>query len=213
MSKSKIITLQKTIYLCGQSREEGGCAYTNSNVKMSVSNVVMSDKKMEVEYNFNKKPWEYYPNYVNPEAKTEDFMSIGWNGLLKIMPHIDRDKNVECLVTIQFDEKDVVTWDSLYEIHKYDADEIKELQMYNFHCESDFYAVNKDNGDIMMCKGSNSLDWEIDDGYIKWDCDRENGTVLSWEDSPIHDLFPSSANDGHGVGVPYKMRIIVDAIV
>lgn len=214
MSKSKIITLQKTIYLSGQDREEGACVSPYSNIKDIVHRVIMSDKKMNRgEYNWqDKKPWEYYPNYVNQKAKIDYHDGHGWNGLMKVMPYLDRDENVECLVTVQFETKDVSYWDEEHQIEKYNADEIKELGMYNFHCESDFYAVTEDNGYTMICKGQNSLDWEIDDGYVKWDCDRQNGGWIS-DDSPLADMFPGSNTDGHGVGEPYKIRIIVDAIV
>ena len=208
MSKSKIITLQKTVYLSGQNRDEGACVQPNSNLLGKVHHEIMSDQKMTRHYKFDLQKWEYFPTYENKEAKTDFYDFSGWNGLRKIFPFVDRDSNVECLVTVIFDSKDTCGYDDECQIDEYE----KMEELYNFHAESDYYAVSKDNGDIMLCRGDNSLFWEIDDGYIKWDCNREEGGLI-WGDSPLKELFPESETDYHSVGKPYKLKIIVDAII
>lgn len=206
--KNQTITLQKTVYLSGQDRPEGACVHFNSNIKENVHRDIMSDKKMDVHYNFDRKEWEYYPDYKNKEAVVDYYNNPGWNGLRKIFPFIDRDKNVECLVTVIFESKDVESWNDKCRIDSY----CQEKELYNFHAESDYFVVDKDYNDFMLCKGKNSLFWDIDDGYIKWDCNREEGGII-FDDSPLLDMFPHSNTDSHSVGIPYKCRIIVDAII
>ena len=206
--ENKTVVLQKTVYLSGQSREEGACVQPNSNILYNVHHEIMSDKKMNIQYKFGLQKWEYFPTYENKEAKTDFYDFNGWNGLRKIFPFIDRDSNVECLITVIFNAKDVCCYNDECQIDTYE----KMEELCNFHAESEFYAVSKDNGDIMLCKGKNSLYWDINDGYVKWDCNREDGGLI-WDDSPIKELFPESKTDSHSVGIPYKLKIIVDAII
>ena len=206
--KNKTITLQKTVYISGQDRAEGACVQPNSNIIERVHHEVMSDKKMDVQYKFDIPEWEYFPTYENKDARIDFYDFGGWNGLRKIFPFIARDKNVECLVTVIFESEDVEFWDDDCLIDNYSQD--KEL--YNFHAESDFFVVETRYKEFMLCKGKDSLDWEIDDGHIKWDCDRENGGLI-YDDSPLTNLFPSSKSGGNGVAKSYKCKVIVDAVI
>ena len=206
--KNKIITLQKTVYISGQDRDEGACVQPNSNVMGRVHHEIMSDKKMNVQYKFDLQKWEYFPTYENEKANKDFYDFSGWNGLRKIFPFIDRDGNVECLVTIIFDSKDVDDWDETYVVDKYTY----ENELYNFHAESDYFVVETGYNEFMLCKGKNTLFWDVDDGYVKWDCDRGNGGII-FNNSPLLDMFPHSKYDGHSVNIPYKCKIIVDAII
>ena len=206
--KNKTITLQKTVYISGQDRDEGACVQPNSNVMGRVHHEIMSDKKMKVQYKFDLQKWEYFPTYETKEAEIDFYDFSGWNGLRKIFPFIDRDENVECLVTIIFESKDVDNWDETCLVDKYTY----ENELYNFHAESDYFVVETRYNEFMLCKGKNTLFWDVDDGYVKWDCDRENGGIIL-DDSPLIDMFPLSKQDGNSVNIPYKCKIIVDAII
>lgn len=205
-----MITLQKTIYLSGSDREEGASVKTPgfSCHLESVQRDVFSDVKLDVEYNFNKKKWEFYPEYktTNKEALISYYDSTDWSGLRKLFPFVSRDENVECIVTIIFDEVDVYDYEEDYKIDKYE-----KPSDFNFHCESDFYAVTVSYDEIMLSKGENLLDWEIEDGYIKWDCLRREDGALIFKSSPFIDFFPRSSTGEHSIGIPYKMKIIVDS--
>ena len=63
----------------------------------------------------------------------------------------------------------------------------------------------------MLSKGENLLDWEIEYGYIKWDCLRREDGALIFKSSPLIDFFPVSSTGEHSIGIPYKMKIIVDS--
>lgn len=205
-----MIILQKTIYLSGSDRKEGASVKTPgfSGHLECVQRDVFSDVKLDVEYNFNKEKWEFFPKYEtkNKEALISYYNSTDWGGLRKLFPFVNRDKNVECIVTIMFDEVDVYDYEEDYKIDKYE-----KPSDFNFHCESDFYAVTVSYDEIMLSKGENLLDWEIEDGYIKWDCLRREDGALIFKSSPFIDFFPSSSTGEHSIGIPYKMKIIVDS--
>ena len=206
------------MYLYGQDRDEGACVQPNSNILDRVHNEIMSESKLETINNFHTKPWEFFPEYSQPKGMPEprmDYYSFhGWNGLRKLFPFIDRDENVECLVTRIFERKDVAgCWDEAFEIEQYNRDD-EFLKLFNFHCEADIWAVSDDNGEIMLSKKENNLDWnkEEDEDWVKWDCyDRNEGGFIG-SDSPLYPLFPASRED-NGVGIPYKVHVIVDAVV
>lgn len=206
--KNQTITLQKTVYISGQDRLEGACVQLNSNFMDVVHHEIMSDKKLERKEQQGKNKWDYYPDYETKGVNVDFYDYKSWNGLRKIFPYVDRDKNIECLVTVIFESKDVESWEEDCVIDSY----TQEKELYNFHAESDYYVVETRYDDFMLCKNENSLYWEIDDGYIKWDCHRENGGLI-FDNSPLLKIFPHSKYDGHSVNKPYKCRIIVDAII
>ena len=115
-----MITLQKTVYLSGQTREEGACVQPNSNIKELCFCNIISDKKMTVNYKFDLKKWEYFPCYENNEAKTDFYDSISWSGLRKMFPFVYRDANVECLVTVIFDKNDINVYNDTCKIKSYE---------------------------------------------------------------------------------------------
>ena len=206
-----MITLQKTIYLSGSNREEGTSVKTpgfSCHLEW-VQRDVFSDVKLYVEYNFNKEKWEFFPKYKteNEGALINYYNSTDWGGLRKLFPFVNRDENIECIVTIIFDEADVCNYEENYKIDKYE----KPVD-FNFHAESDFYAVTVTYDEVMLSKGENLLDWEIDNGYVKWDClNRSENGALIFDNSPLMNFFPVSSTGEHSIGVPYKVKIIVDS--
>lgn len=214
-----VVFLQRTFYISGQDRDEGACVQPNSNILDRVHEDVISDHKVVREFNFKKQPWELFPDYTSP-GKQESVFSGGWNGLRKLFPWIDRDMNVECRITIMFNSKDTSYWNTDFEVEKYD----KESDLYSFHAEADFWCVTEtESGYRMLCKGrENGLHYNVDDSCIKWDCiDRGNGEGID-DESIFYDVFPESdwetidiECDGwtkrEGVGIPFKVRVFVDA--
>ena len=203
---SKKVIIQKRVYLSGQHREETGEPYPSSNWREQIIRTVMSDEQAQVEYNFKKKPYEFFPEYKTDSKHTRHI--CGWSGLRKMFPFIDDDKNVECLITL-VTEADVYGINEKYEIDEYKQD--KEL--YNFHTECKFFIVDTDYG-IMMSKDKNTLFWETDNGYVKWDAGARNNATTIDDEHPLYDFFPVPyANDKHGQSVPYEAMIIVDACI
>lgn len=206
MSKGRTITLQKTVYLSGQYRDEGCCVQPCSNILEPVYQDVISEKPIKKGYNFKKQKWEFFPELKADEGvKTCRYQHHGWTGLRKMLPYIDGDSNIECLVTVEFNSKDVSGWDDICQVDEYERLD----DLYHFHSEADFWVVSEDYGYKMLVKGENTLNWEIDDGNLKWDCDRDNGDLIDNED-PWYELFPDSDSD-RGIGIPFKVRVIVDA--
>ena len=207
--KDKKIILQKRVYLHAQRRQEIKEPYPNNNWRDWITQSVLTEQQVKVNYNFNKKDYEFYPEFKT-ESDSKTARSItGWNGLRKMFPFVDDDYNVECLVTIIVPKNDVCNIDENFVIDEYKQDN----ELYNFHTEGTFFITETGHG-IMMSKEKNMLFWETDDGYVKWDVgDRSNGASI-YDDHPLYDMIPVPYNnDEHGECIPYEAKVIVDACI
>ena len=216
---SDTVILQRTVYISGQAREEGICVQPNSNILENIHRDLISENRVERVFNFNNKKWEFFPQY-NTTGLYENVYSLGWNGLRKLFPWIDRDMNVECRVTVIFNDSETNYWNKDFEIERYEKDD----NLYTFHAESYFWCVSSGNGYKMLCKGEkNGLQYDTSKGWVEWDCcSRKDGSSFDME-SPLYDIFPESKwdlvdiyNDDENlkselVGVPLRVRVYVDA--
>lgn len=200
------VIIQKRVYISGQHRVEVADPHPTSNWRESILQTVISEDQVKVNYNFNKKPYEFFPE-LHSDLKSS--RHINGSGLRKMFPFVDNDYNVECIVTLIVSRKDVCCIEENYVVDEYKQD--KEL--YNFHTESTFFIVDTGH-DIMMSKDSNDLFWETDNGNVKWGSGNCGNSAILWNDHPLYDMFPEPADtDEHGEYIPYEAKIIVDACI
>lgn len=210
MSKNKQVTLQRLMYLNQRRRQESGEPYhPYSNLKENVEELIMSENVLETDNSriLDRDMTKWYPQFVLEKIRHDTFSSTDWSGLRKLLPYLGDTRNVPVLMTIVFNKNDVSDYPEEFEIEKYEQPE-----NYNFHTYDTFWAISHRYKNWMMSRKENDIDWEIDDGYVKYDVsDRDDG-VLIYEYGPLCEFLPDSlSNSEHGTEKPFEIKIIIDA--
>ena len=209
MAKSKQITLQRLMFLNQRHRQECcGSMEPFCNHKEFVEELIMTEQVLEIDNtNVTKyEPEKWWPEFKLKGVRHDTFTSTDWSGLRKLLPYLGNTRNVPVLMTLVFKEKDVSDYPEEYVIDKY-----KQPEDYNFHAEDTFWVVSHHYKNWMMSRKDNGIDWEIDDGCIKYDVlDRDDGALV-FEYGVLCEFLPDSKSEGdHGSELPFEMKIYID---
>ena len=210
MAKKKQITVQRLLYLNQRRREECSEPYSPySNIKEFVEELIMSELPLEIDnsdlLHYDAKKW--HPNYKLENVRKDTFSSTDWSGLRKLLPYLGDTRNVPVLMTIVFNSNEVSEYPEEYQTDKYERPDD-----YNFHAQDTFWAISHRYKNWMMSRKENMIDWEVEDGYIKYDVLNRDDGVLVFEYGPLSEFLPDSRNDGdHGTEKPFEMQIFIDA--
>ena len=208
MSKSKQIILQRLMFLNQRCRQEKGNV-SFYGYKQFIEELILSENVLEIDNeDFLKyNPEDWHPKFKLDKVRKDIFSSTDWSGLRKLLPYLGKTKNVPVLMTIVFNKKDVSDYPEEYVVDKYEKPED-----YNFHAEDTFYAVSHRYKNWMLSRKENLIDWEIDDGCIKYDVlNRDDGTLI-FEYGPLSEFMPDSKSEGdHGSELPFELKIYIDA--
>lgn len=130
----------------------------------------------------------------------------GYHGLFQLLPFLNKYHVLEFTFSVEYDADDCEDFDGSED----GAAVVEPIEDPDFSARQCFWAVNRYD-DILLGHGDDKPNWEIDNGYVKWDVgDREAGAMLDKENSFVFGLFPYSKTDEHGVEMPYRVTVRVE---